>query len=228
MGDLREPDELELAALMCSKLCHDVIGPIGAIGNGFELIDDLGGDPDPEALSHVRRNADKASRRIQYARLAFGAMGAAGDQFPVDEARRLTVQFFEDEKQTVVWEPTGQALPKDEVRLLVNLVAIAAAAIPRGGEVTVNIEADGERTGFRLVAAGPRGSVVPAAPSALFAGEAPPEGRIDAYNVQVYYATRLAKAVDMRLSFVPGEGQTELHAVPLPAETDASEETPGD
>lgn len=221
MSEMREPDELELAALMCSKLCHDVIGPIGAISNGFELIDDLGGDPDPESLEHIRRNADKASRRVQYARLAFGAMGAAGDQFPLDEARRLTVQFFEDEKQTVAWEPTGQALPKDEVRLLVNLVAVAAAAIPRGGEVTVNFEPQGERTLFRLVAAGPRGAVVPAAPAALFAGEAPPEDRVDAYNVQAYYAALLARSVGMSLSFVPGEGQTELLATPQPAASPA-------
>ena len=203
MSDMREPDELELAALMCSKLCHDVIGPIGAIGNGFELIDDLGGDPDPEALSHVRRNADKASRRVQYARLAFGAMGASGDRFPL-----------EDEKQTVIWEPMALALPKDEVRLLVNLVAIAASAIPRGGEVTVKVETEGERSRFRLLASGPRGAVVPPAPAALFAGEAPPEGRIDAYNVQAYYAWRLANVVGMKLGFVAGENSTELVADP--------------
>jgi histidine phosphotransferase ChpT len=104
MGDVTQPDDLELAALMCSRLCHDLISPVGAIANGFEVLDEEQDQAMRDmALDIIRSNGRKASARLQFARLAFGAMGGGGDQVPLDEARRLTAGLYEGEKVAVRW-----------------------------------------------------------------------------------------------------------------------------
>src|SRR5436189_5861309 len=81
------PDALELAALLCSRVCHDLISPVGLIVNGLEVLDD---NPKPEdrdfALDLIRKSAKTASARLQFCRLAFGAAGSAGAQLQVGRA----------------------------------------------------------------------------------------------------------------------------------------------
>lgn len=194
---------------MCSRLCHDLISPVGAIANGFEVLDDEQDESMRQmALDIIRTNGRKASARLQFARLAFGAMGTGGEQFPLDEARRLTDALYEGEKVSLSWAVAPESLPKGQVKLVVNLVMIAAQAIPRGGEV--NIEIPGEGGAFRLVSRG-QNAVVPAVAQAIFEGN-PPEGRIDAHNIQPYYAARLARAVGARVSFGLDDGAMEIVA----------------
>lgn len=215
MNEAGEPDDLELAALLCSRLCHDVISPVGAISNGFEVLEDEKDESMREmALDIIRSNARKASARLQFARLAFGAMGAAGDRFPLDEARQLTTSLYEGEKVQVAWPLTGQALPKDQVKLLVNLVMIAAQAIPRGGEVSVEATSEGDAARFRLVSRGVN-AVVPRS-SPVFEGTFP-EGRVDAHSIQPYYASRLARSLGMAVFFASREdGSVEVMAETQP------------
>src|ERR1700677_3066593 len=82
------PDALELAALLCSRVCHDLISPVGAIVNGLEVLDD---NPKPEdrefALDLIRKSAKTASARLQFCRLAFGAAGSSGAQIDLGDAQ---------------------------------------------------------------------------------------------------------------------------------------------
>jgi hypothetical protein len=84
------PDALELAALLCSRVCHDLISPVGAIVNGLEVLDD---NPKPEdrefALELIRKSAKTASARLQFCRLAFGAAGSAGAQIDLGDAQTM-------------------------------------------------------------------------------------------------------------------------------------------
>ena len=84
------PDALELAALLCSRVCHDLISPVGAIVNGLEVLDD---NPKPEdrdfALDLIRKSAKTASARLQFCRLAFGAAGSAGAQIDLGDAQTM-------------------------------------------------------------------------------------------------------------------------------------------
>lgn len=206
-----ELDDLQLGALLCSRLCHDVIGPVGAISNGFEILEDEKDESMRQmALDLIRTNASKASARLQFARLAFGAMGAAADRFPLEEARKLTEGLFDKEKVSIVWAPTADALFKDHVKLLVNLVLIAAQAIPRGGNVAVEVTPDSDGATFRLVSTGINAGI-PKTASAIFEGNAP-DGRIDAHSIQPYYAARLARLVGMEVSFRALDGAVEIGA----------------
>ncbi|WP_436638852.1 histidine phosphotransferase family protein [Microbaculum sp. FT89] len=201
--------DLDLAALMCSKLCHDVISPVGAVTNGFEVLEDEKDESMREmALDIIRNNAAKASARLQFLRLAFGAMGGAGDRFPVEEARKLTENLYAGEKAVIDWKAPPDSLPKDQVKLLVNLVVLAVSMIPRGGTVTVNviregaggaIISDSEEVSFRISATGSH-AVLSDTTRTIFDGVLPEEG-LDARSVQSYYAHRLAKSLDMPVSF---------------------------
>src|SRR5512138_2893443 len=95
------PDALELAALLCSRVCHDLISPVGAIVNGLEVLDD---NPKPEdrdfALELIRKSAKTASARLQFCRLAFGAAGSSGAQIDLGDAQQMAKGQIEDCKIT--------------------------------------------------------------------------------------------------------------------------------
>ena len=213
LTDQAVPSDLELGALMCSRLCHDVISPVGAIANGFEVLEDEKDESMRQmALDIIRANADKASARLQFARLAFGAMGATADRFPLEDARRLTENLYKGEKARIQWNVPPDALPKDQVKLLVNLVMVAVATIPRGGDVTVDMAADGDRVSFTLQASGINANVSETA-RLVFAGQVP-HGRLDAHSIQPYYTYRLARSLGMGVRFEPGDGNVRIEAGP--------------
>ncbi|TCT13389.1 histidine phosphotransferase ChpT [Tepidamorphus gemmatus] len=213
LTDEAVPSDLELGALMCSRLCHDIISPVGAIANGFEVLDDEKDESMRQmALDIIRNNADKASARLQFARLAFGAMGAAGDRFPLEDARRLTENLYKGEKARIQWDLPPAALPKDQVKLLVNLVMVAVATIPRGGEVSVGMAADGDRVTFSLAATGINASI-PETARQVFGGRVP-HGRLDAHSIQPYYTYRLARSIGMDVRLEPGDGIVRIEAGP--------------
>src|SRR5512134_4206244 len=124
------PDALELAALLCSRVCHDLISPVGAIVNGLEVLDD---NPKPEdrdfALDLIRKSARTASAKLQFCRLAFGAAGSAGAQIDTGDAEKVTRGLVEDGKTSLSWNLPRVLLPKNRVKLLLNMMLIAGQAI---------------------------------------------------------------------------------------------------
>ena len=149
------PDALELAALLCSRVCHDLISPVGAIVNGLEVLDD---NPKPEdrefALDLIRKSAKTASARLQFCRLAFGAAGSAGAQIDLGDAQTMARGHLEDAKTKITWNLPRVLLAKNRVKLLLNMMVIAQQTIPRGGMLTVDPVGEGEAIGFRVTAAG--------------------------------------------------------------------------
>ena len=146
-------DALDLAALLCSRVCHDLISPTGAIVNGLEVLED-GGDAETKtfALDLIKKSARTASARLQFCRLAFGAAGSAGAQIDLSDAESMARGFIEDGKVKLGWSLPRALLPKNRVKLLLNMLVIATQTIPRGGTLTVESTGEGETMGFRRVA----------------------------------------------------------------------------
>ena len=194
------PDTLELAALLCSRVCHDLISPVGAIVNGLEVLDD---DPKPDdrefALDLIRKSAKTASARLQFCRLAFGAAGSAGAQIDLGDAQTMAKGHFEDGKITIAWNLPRLLLPKNRVKLLLNLLVIAQQTIPRGGVLTVDPLGEGEAMGFQITAAGLNARLSQAIADLLTSGSA---GAIDAHAIQPYYTRLLAEACGISISLV--------------------------
>jgi histidine phosphotransferase ChpT len=194
-------DTLDLVALLCSRMCHDVISPVGAIVNGLEVLED---ETDPAmrdfALDLIRKSARQASARLQFVRLAFGAAGSAGASVDLGDAEQVARGMFQDDKIALTWAAPRALLPKNKVKLLLNLLVTAMNAIPRGGaiEVVVTGMSDAPTVTFMLRAKGLNARIPPHA-EALLAG-APEGGTVDAHGVQTYYAGLVARAAGMRVS----------------------------
>ena len=192
------PDALELAALLCSRVCHDLISPVGAIVNGLEVLDD---DPKPDdrefALDLIRKSAKIASARLQFCRLAFGAAGSAGAQIDLGDAQNMAKGHFEDGKITLAWNLPRLLLPKNRVKLLLNLLVIVQQTIPRGGVLTVDSLGEGEAMGFRITAAGLNARVSQSVADLLASGSS---NAVDAHAVQPYYTRLLADACGISIS----------------------------
>lgn len=213
MTALLQLDSLDLAALLCSKVCHDVISPVGAIVNGMEMLES---EKDPEtrnfALDLVRKSAASASARLQFCRLAYGAAGSAGASIDTGDAEKVARGLIEDEKTKIVWNAARVLLPKNKVKLVLNMCQIAAAAIPRGGllEVTIAGEGDAARLSVRGSGAYFR---LNAHVAELLAGQ-PASGTVDAHGIQAFYAGLVARACGMSIEVKPEEGAVTIVAAP--------------
>lgn len=207
------PDMLELAALLCSRVCHDLISPVGAIVNGLEVLDD---DPKPEdrefALDLIRKSAKTASARLQFCRIAFGAAGSAGSAIDTRDAHQVAANFLNDDRTTVDWHIPPAFLPKNRVKLLLNLMLLAAGAIPRGGTIKVTMTGEGDTAGFDILVTGLNARVPPHAVDLLAGIPGNEQGTIDAHAIQPYYAGLLARAAGMAVRIEKIEDRVEISA----------------
>ena len=188
---------LDLAALLCSRVCHDLISPAGAIVNGLEVLEDSKDEETKTfAMELIKKSARTASARLQFCRLAFGAAGSAGAQIDLGDAETVARGFIEDDKVKLTWNLPRLLLAKNRVKLLLNMLVIAAQAIPRGGMLTVDPIGTGDSLTFRITASGLNARVPQAVPG-LLAGGANGQS-IDAHAIQPYYAGLLAKDCGLR------------------------------
>jgi len=195
-----QPSDLEFAALLSSKICHDIIGPVSAIYNGLEMIgDDADPSSDIRALDVVRNVAEQASARLQFARFAFGAAGSNQTQIELDVARNLAQGLLGDgKKHQIRWNNAAAApLSKNQTKLLLNLIACALTALPRGGVITIDIEPAKGGAAFVLTCSG-KSARLPQYLSDLLKNPGCIE--IDALSVQAYYTLRLANETRMHLA----------------------------
>ncbi len=191
-------DALDLAALLCSRVCHDVISPVGAIVNGLEVLDD---EKDEEmrqfAVDLIKRSANTASARLQFCRLAFGAAGSAGASIDTGDAEKVVRGLMEDDKTKISWNVPRVLMPKNKVKLVLNLCLIAQAAIPRGGEIQVTITGD-DGVSMHVAARGLNAKLAHHVP-ALLAGS-PENGSVDAHGIQPFYTGLVARESSMHVS----------------------------
>ena len=145
---------VDLASLLCSRLCHDLMSPVGALNNGIELLAD---EQDPEmrekCLELLADSARASANKLKFFRLAFGAAGGFGEEVDTREAQAALEGLFGAERRIELgWVVSDDKLPKDAVKLLLNLALLAGDALVRGGRLDVGAE----RRGRRDRARGPR------------------------------------------------------------------------
>jgi histidine phosphotransferase ChpT len=191
-------ESLDLAALLCSRVCHDLISPVGAIVNGLEVLEE---DKDEAtkvfALDLIKKSARTASARLQFCRLAFGAAGSAGAQIDLGDAEKAARGLIEDEKTKLAWTLPRVLMPKNRVKLLMNMLLIAGQAIPRGGQLAVDALGEGDSMGFRITATGLNARVTQAVPALLAGGGGM---TIDAHAIQPFYTGLLARSCGLNVT----------------------------
>jgi histidine phosphotransferase ChpT len=203
--------DLELAALISSKICHDVIGPVGAIYNGLEILDE---DDDAEAKSYaldvIRNVTEQASARLQFARFAFGAAGSAGAQIDLNTAEQISRGFIGHGKHKLAWRGIPGFMAKDKVKLLLNLLASAITALPRGGDIELTMGGSLEQPSFLIRCRG-TGARPPQYLTEFITGQPP---QLDALTIQAYYTWRLAQTAGMRIEILKDGADILLSAKP--------------
>lgn len=149
---------IDLASLLCSRLCHDLLSPVGALSNGLELLAD---EKDPEMRQRcfelLEQSAKASADKLKFFRLAFGAAGGFGEQIPVGEARALVDALAgSNGRVSVNWMFGVDALGKPAVKTLLNLALIGLDALVRGGTLDIGAEVRDGVTEIVVRAAGQR------------------------------------------------------------------------
>lgn len=217
---MSEPIELQandLAAMLCSRVCHDLINPVGAINNGLQSLEDPGqADMADLARQMVSSAAKQALARLEYARLAFGASSTAGTEFDTRECEKVARILFDIEKPDLDWTITPVLMAKNKAKLMMNMILIAVAAVPRGGMVKVSLDGDAGSESIKIVATSDpeqkQRTFLPQGVVELLAGS--PEGGVEARNIQPFYTGLLARMSGMSVT-AGVDGETfEIKAVP--------------
>lgn len=212
MSQTIQPSDLELAALISSKICHDVIGPVGAIYNGLEILDE---DDDANAKSYaldvIRNVTEQASAKLQFARFAFGAAGSAGALIDLSTAEQISKGFIGQSKHSLKWNGLSGHMEKGKVKLLLNLVATSLTALPRGGQIEANMAGTLENPSFLLRCRGDAARP-PQYLTDFVAGNA--DAPLDAMSIQAYYTCRLALDTGMHLEILQDGDDILLAAKP--------------
>jgi len=204
---------MDLAALLASRVCHDIISPVGAIANGLEVLEEENDESMREfAMDLIKKSAAQASAKLQFARLAFGASGGVGAEIDMNDAGAVVARFLEREKANVDWRVASPLLPKTHAKLLLNLVLLGAQSIARGGTLVVSADREGDVTAMQLSASGDRAKFPAAARDVVTAGVMPEH--LDAHGVQPLYTHMLAEESGLAIVIQEDEDQVTIAVQP--------------
>ncbi|MDE3016217.1 MAG: hypothetical protein KGI29_04765 [Pseudomonadota bacterium] len=196
-------DELRMAELLCTRLCHDLTGPIGAVNNGAEFLSEEGFNLQGQAVELITSSAFSAVTRLQFYRAAYGKMKDHGEA-NLSEKQKLAADFFSDTKVKLDWpdshtEAAGVSISLKMTRLMYNLMIIAAGALIRGGSVGVRIgHAEGGKKKITVIAEGP-GLKWDAEMDKILAGGLT-AADLNPKNVQMYLTKRFVDEIDATLT----------------------------
>ncbi len=208
---MADSNDRRIAELLCSKLCHDLISPVGAVNNGLEL---LGEDRSmwDEAVALIGQSGRQAAARLSFFRVAFGGAGH-GEPITAEDAAGLTADYFAGSKITLAWTSPvpmpANTMPRSRAKLLLNLVLLAAETLPRGGEVGASL---GEAANSFSVSSRGEGCRLTDAAAACLAGRTPAE-ILETRDVVPYLCRALAESEGLTIEHaVSGNGTLEFRA----------------
>jgi histidine phosphotransferase ChpT len=205
--------QTDLAAMLCSRLCHDMLSPVGALANGLEL---LAEEQDPEMRARCMELLEQSARistdKLKFFRLAFGAAGGFGEAIPIDEAKAVIEALAADNKRIAInWAIADPSLPKPAVKVLLNLAQIGLDALVRGGTLDIGAE---RRDGAVEIVARARGDRIAFDETigrALQGDLA--EGEITSRTAAAHMIAVVAEEMDGGLQYKLGDGVLVLGAV---------------
>jgi len=203
-------NDLDFAALLVSRVCHDLVSPVGAVVNGLEVLEDeRDAGMRADALKLVTSSAEQAAARLQFARIAFGAAGSAGAELDLNEVGRIAKGLSHGSKVQIDWQAAHVNWPKDWAKLLMNATLLASESLPRGGNVRVETSVDGAAPSFAIRATGQGARMLEEVEKAM-RGES--TAALDGRSIQAYLTHKLARGLNAGLTLSAREGVVELVA----------------
>jgi len=190
--------DIQLTAFMASRICHDLVGPIGAINNGLELLEE---ETDEETRAYAQEvilsSAQAAWTRLEFARLAFGASSGMGQAIDMGQAERIARGYVEEGRHRLHWQaPRDMQLDKTQARLLMIMVAISLPSVPMGGDVEVDVSDEAASPVLSVRCSG-RNARIPDGVPGILSGDDLDD--LDPRTILPYYAARLAEELGMAI-----------------------------
>jgi histidine phosphotransferase ChpT len=203
-------NDIEFAALLVSRVCHDLVSPVGAVVNGLEVLaEERDATMRADALKLVVSSAEQAAARLQFARVAFGAAGSAGAELDLTEVGRVVQGLVAGSKIEIDWKAAALNWPKDWAKLLMNATLLAADCLPRGGRVVVETSGDPSQPAFTVRATGQNARVLE---EIALAARGENAAALDGRSIQAYLTNKLAKSLDVGLVLSVCEGSVSVTA----------------
>jgi histidine phosphotransferase ChpT len=185
-------EDIRFASILCSRLCHDLVSPVGAFANGMEILNE---EKDPEMRRQVmellEQSARQTSNRLQFFRIAFGAAGGLGEMLDLREAHKALSSLFASSNIELDWQPAAEAHAKDSIKLLLNLGLIAGEGLIRGGRLSVDFSCGENSTSISVIAEGER-FILQDKARAVLSGELD-EADMDPRTAPAFLAVQLAR-----------------------------------
>lgn len=193
--------ELDFAALLCSRLCHDLISPVGAISNGIEILSDEDDEMmRGEVMKLLELSAGQTSNRLKFYRLAFGSAGGIGAHVPIRDANSATTSLFQGTQINLNWHSEVGEIDKSALKILLNMILVASESLIRGGEMMVNISKTAENLNIEVTVRAER---------VIFQDKARQMicGEVDGFEADpkvapAYLASRVAVELNTRIEYV--------------------------
>ena len=200
--------DLDFAALLCSRLCHDLVSPVGAINNGLEILEE---EKDPSmrdaVVDLITKSTRQTANKLQFFRLAFGAAGGFSAQLDMREAEKAVSALLEGSRVTLDWHVGETSGSKSLVKLLLNICLVTSEALIRGGTLTVKLNDIGGQLALSVEAEGQRIILQDVVKAGLL-GDVD-EDDLEPRNAPAYLAACVAKELGSALS-VEQTGETGL------------------
>jgi len=195
-------EELLMAEILCTRLCHDLTGPIGAVNNGAEFLSEEGFNLQNQAVELITSSAFSAVTRLQFYRMAYGKVRDHGEA-SLEEKQKLATDFFSDTKIKLDWpddhtDAANVSISVKMSRLIFNLLIVAAGALVRGGVISVRIGQEGANSKTVTVTARGQGVKWDEELDVVFAGRLTP-AQLTPKNVQPYLTQRFIEELGARL-----------------------------
>lgn len=204
-------NDLEFSAFLVSRVCHDLVGSLGAVVNGLEVLEDEhDATMRADAIKIVGSSANQALARLQFMRIAFGAAGSAGAELDLGEVGRLIAGLMEGGRLTLQWEAPHINWPKDWAKLLMNAALVASDCLPRGGVVQIETNPNPGEFGFKIVATGQNARVLEDVERALRGDTAATP--CDARGIQPLLTHKLARVLNAGLTVTAHGDRVEIVA----------------
>ncbi|MCJ9429573.1 histidine phosphotransferase family protein [Kordiimonas marina] len=190
---------MDFAALLCSRLCHDLVSPVGAINNGLEILQEEHDASMREAvIDLIEKSTRQTSNKLQFFRLAFGAAGGFSAQLDMREAERALRAFLDGSRVALEWQVDVPNAPKGLVKLLLNLALVVSESLIRGGALTVSMKMMDGKAAINIEGSGDRVILSPAV-QAVMTG-APTDEELEPRTAPAYLAASVARDHGGRVS----------------------------
>lgn len=199
--------DLRVAELLASRLCHDMISPVGAVKTGVELLTEFGDDADGETMGLITNSALQAAEKLQFFRLAYGSAGTSASGITVADAIVLIKSVCGNQRTTIETDTLDNEPPPGAIKIMLNGAMLAGDCLPRGGVLRIGCGPEGAK-GYtvRITAVGERAELDDELSAALSADADAAD--LTPKSAHAYYTSVLARGLDGGLAIEtaqPGE-----------------------